>query len=331
MGSLNRTQTSFRRAAPALALLAYLCTAPLARAGDLSFHPAGDGVFAFDTGQVRGRLTAGTNSQGVISLVDSKTGKELTRGQAAYGILSFYRLLSTDHRWGAVAWDWPKRGRLLPGGAVEITWPAGDDHPVDLTAVYRWSAPGTLDLEASATPARVIAKLEVFLGSYFADAFRAQVYLKPARHGSGQPGLVSPDVNPLVVGTYLAFPRDRAAASLFYDGRWDKGLNPVQWSVTRHMAGPLVIQHDRQTGITCALMARPDDCFAVNVPYNMDPADGVAGHHSTYLSLFGRDVKAGETVRARLRLLVGTDLPPEKLLEAYRGFAQDAGTTGPAR
>lgn len=303
-------------------LLTLLFTAPLAPAADLRFHAAGEGVFAFDTGRLRGRLTAGPKSQGIVSLVDSQTGKELTKGQAAYGLLSFYRLLTTDGRFGAAVWDLPKQGRLLPDGSVEIVWPAKDDHPVELTAQYRWSAPDTLDLAVSARPTRDIPKLEVFLGSYFSDAFRAQVYLRPSLHGVGAEGLVPLEVNPLIVGTYLSFPRDRRAARLFFDSRWDQPPHPVHWSVTRSMAGPLVVQHDRQTGTTCVLMACPEECFAVNASYHADPPDRVSAHHSIYHSLFGRDVRAGEAPRARLRLVVATGLQPEKVLEVYRAFAE---------
>jgi hypothetical protein len=299
-----------------------LCMAAAALAGDLKFRAAGEGVFTFDTGQVRGRLEAKPQSQGVISLVDARTGKELTHGFKDYGFFSLYRLLYTGGRWGPACWEMPKEGTLLDDGAVQITWPAQDDHPVELTAVYRWSSPNTLDLEVSAKPGKDASKFELFLASYFSEASRAEVYVKPGLHGGGKAGFMLADATPMTVGTYLAFPRDRSAAQMFYDTRWDREPHPVQWSVTRYMAGPLVAQRDRAAGTTAVVMARPEDCFAVDLSYNMEPPDGVAGHHSTYFSLFGRDVKAGETRRARLRLLVGHEIKPEEIIEAYRSFSQ---------
>ena len=49
-------------------------------------------------------------------------------------------------------------------------------------------------------------------------------------------------------------------------------------------------------------MSPPSDCFGVLTPFEAE------GHRSTYLSLFGNDLKAGETAKARTRLVVGTNL-----------------------
>ena len=297
-----------------------LSVAATAMGQDLKFKTGGEGLLTFDTGVVRGKLAAGPQSQGLTSLVDVKTGKELAHGSQEYGIFSVYRLLYTDGRWGHAGWEMPKEAKLTTDDAAQITWPAKDEHPVAMTAIYRWTAADTLDLELSAKPEKDAPRFELFLASYFNNDCRADVYLKPGFHTQGKPALVAAEVSLLTVGTYLAFPRDRAAAQSFFDARWDKEPNPVQWSVTRYMAGPLAVQRDEKANIDVALMAQPEDCFAIDMPYNMTPPDGVAGHHSTYFSLFGKDVKAGETVKARLRLLVGTELKAEKILEAYREF-----------
>jgi hypothetical protein len=49
------------------------------------------------------------------------------------------------------------------------------------------------------------------------------------------------------------------------------------------------------------------------------PEDGVAGHHSTYLSLFGADLKPGQTAEAHLRLVVGK-FTPAQALDRYQEF-----------
>ncbi len=68
-------------------------------------------------------------------------------------------------------------------------------------------------------------------------------------------------------------------------------------------------------------MAPPADCFAVATPYNQDPPDRVANHRSLYLSLFGQDVGAGETVRARSRLVVAAGLTDEAAVKRFEEYA----------
>jgi len=313
------TNLSMRVAGAALLTLGLAASL---HAQDLKFQTAGEGAYTFDTGALRGKLLAGPKSQGITSLIDVKTGKELTHGHAEFGVFSIYRLLYTDGRWGHAGWEMPKEGKLSNDGALQIAWPAQDEHPVELTATYRWTAANTLDLEVAAKPKKDAPKFELFLASYFNEHTRAEVYLKPGFHAGGEPALIAADVCPLTLGTYLAFPRDRAAAQMFCDQRWDKEPNPVHWSITRYMAGPLAVQRDQKDKTALVLMARPEDCFSIDMPYNMTPPDGVAAHHSTYFSLFGKNVKAGEMVKARLRLMVGQDSKADKILEAYRGFCE---------
>jgi len=93
----------------------------------------------------------------------------------------------------------------------------------------------------------------------------------------------------------------------------------VQWSVTRWLAAPLAMRREEKSGVAAVLMSPPEDCFAVATPYNRTPPDGVAGHQSIYLSLFGRDVKAGETARAHSRLVVGR-LSDQQAVEQYETY-----------
>jgi len=43
-------------------------------------------------------------------------------------------------------------------------------------------------------------------------------------------------------------------------------------------------------------------------------------HYSMYLSLWGRDVKAGETAQARARLVIGEQWTDAQVLDAYAQF-----------
>lgn len=291
-------------------------------AAELAFKPAGkDGLFDFNTGACKGQMRADKASQGFDSFVDVASGAQLVH---APGLLSYYRLLSRDKRWGEDFRSWPKSARVLEDGALEVFWPPAADHPVELKATYRWKAPDTLDLETVLRPEPDMADVEVFLSSYFAKGFRSRVYVRAPRHKPGKPHFLPLDANPFTVGTYLAFPRDLRAAQLFYDGRWERGRHPVQFSVNRFLEAPIALKVNDTTGLTCVFLSRPEDCFAVDAPYDRDPPDGVAAHYSLYLSLFGRDLGAGQTARAVTRLVVGRDISEDRALTLYRRFIEEA-------
>lgn len=302
--------------------LGLFASAAVAQAPDLSFKAGQAGEFTFDTGTYAGRLVVGEKSQGLVSLIDKATGTGLTKGQPNYGIFSFYRLLSPKQRWGGVIWEWPKTARLLPDGGLRIDWPAADDHPAHISATFRWTSPDTLDLEAGIQPERDMPKLELFIGSYFKDGARGKVYLAAPRHAPGKPELLPVDVTFMTLGTFLAFPRDLEAAQLVYDGRWEQGLHPVQWSISRYLGAPLAMRRDDKTGLTVMLMSRADDCSCVYCSYDKDPPDGVAGHFSTYLSLFGGDLKKGGTAHARARLVIRQDVTSADAINVYEQFVK---------
>ncbi|NQT83946.1 hypothetical protein HQ563_13045 [bacterium] len=302
----------------------WLMTASLlVESADLAFRNEGDGLFSFDTGAVRGELLADDKSQGIRTLVHIETGMELAYGQNNPGVLSYYRVFSANKRWGDSARGWPKSAKLLPDGAVQVHWLSRNDHPFEMTAIYRWSLPDTLDLETIVKPDRDMEEFEVFLSSYFNRQFKSLVYVKRTIHAPGDPFFLPTDVNDLVLGTYLAFPRDRQAAQIIYDGRWDYEPHPVHFSVAKYLAYPLCMKRDAQSGITVVLMSRPGDCFAIETPYNMDPPDGIAGHSSMYMSLFGEDIKATQTVRACTRLIVRRRLSERDAISLYSRFINE--------
>ena len=296
-------------------------TTTLAQPPNLAFQPAGEGYYEFDTGVLKGKLRLDGRSQGIVSLIDVKSGVHVAHGDGLPGVLSYYRIFANNKRYGHAARDWPTESKLLPDGAVEVHWPPAEDHPLDLTAVYRLTAPDTIDLETTVKPQVDMPRFEVFLSSYFGREFRALVYVKPNRFSGGPSVLLPADVNPMVDGTYLMFPRDLPAAQMIFDGRWEFPPNPVQWSVTRRLAGPMAVRRAEKSGLATVLMAPPGDCFAVSTPYNKTPPDGVAGHNSLYLSLFGRDLRAGQTAKAHSRLVVGM-LSDKQAIELYGTYLE---------
>ncbi len=295
----------------AIALALFLGADP--RAGSaapaLAFKRAADGGFEFDTGQLRGRLRPGGRALGLCSVVHEPTGAALDRSN---GLFSHYRVFTADHRYGGGAWDWPGTARLRDDGAVEVEWPAAEGRPFVLRAVYRWHNPATLDLETSVTAHADLPGFESFLASYFSEPFTN--CLVEARSGFAADSGARFIEATQSVGDWQMFTRDLSVLTLITDGRWKREPNPVNWVIVGQWAEPLGLRRAPALGLTAVAMAAPEDCFALATPQETD------GHRSLYLSLFGRTVKAGETARARARLVVGTDLTERRAVELYQRY-----------
>jgi len=296
---------------------------------DLSFKPAGEGWFAFDTGAFKGKLQADGKSQGIPTFIDGSTNTELAYGGTNPGILSFYRVFSAGKRWGDpqkgdTMRQWTQVCKVLPGGSVEVFWPAADDHPVEVRATFTWVDPGTIEVVTTATPRIDMPKFEIFISSYFNNDFQNYVYVAPPRHAGGKARFLCPTHSELIDGTYTAFPRDLPSAQMIYDGRWEQGHSPVQWSITQLLAAPVCLMRDAKKDITFVKMSRPQDCFAIEMPYFKSPPDGIAGHRSLYMSLFGGDLRAGQSAKTCVRLVVGRGLSNEKVLGLYEAFIKGA-------
>jgi len=310
------------RSVASTAILLLVAAPVLADPPEVAFELAAEeGFFDFDTGQLRGQLRLDGKLQGISEMVHAASGLEVTYGEGHVGLLSPYRVFSTDTRYTHAARDWPSVPKLLPDGAVEVYFPPADDHPLEMTAIYRWVAPDTLDLETIVKPLIDMPRFEVFLSNYFADGFSARVYVQPPRFARGEPpALVAADFHPLMDGNYLMFPRDRAAVQIIFDRRWEQPPSPVQWCVNRYMAAPLAMRRHQGSGVAAVLMAPPDDCFAVATPYNKTPPDRIAGHRSLYFSLFGGDIEKGQTARARTRLVVRQGLTDDQAVKLYQAY-----------
>jgi hypothetical protein len=262
--------------------------------------------FRFDTGALRGVLRGGGRPAGLTELVDCASGAKIA---GPHGIFGFYRLFDAETRYTD---GWSRTGsvaRLLSDGAVEATWPADEGHPFDLRAVYRWRSPRTLDLETTVTARRALRKFEVFLASYVIGFPESRVYAKT----EGGPAFVAADE---VSGIWQAFPRDDAAAAIVRDGRWTRPLYPVEWTMRPFLAAPLGMRRDATNGLAVLVMARPRDCFAVLTPH------GAESHRSLYLSLFGRDLRAGESATAIGRLVVARGLTDAGAVAEFEAFVR---------
>ncbi len=295
-----------------LALMFSLCLWPAAADQQLGFAPGASNEFTFDTGVLRGKLRAGGKSVGLSSVVHIPSGLRLDHSM---GLFSHYRVFSSGKRYGTAAWDWPSQARLKPDGAVEVSWPA-TDRPFELRALYHWSASNVLDLETSVRAQTDLPKFESFLASYFTEAFtNASVYAKPAGDSAGAVSFLPLEKS---AGTWQVFPKDSSMLSLIQDGRWKIEPNPVDWVVRPPLAAPVCTRRAAANGVTVVLMGLLGDCFAISAPYESEP------HYSMYLSLFGRDLRPGETATARSRLVFGTKLTNPEIVALYEAFRRQA-------
>jgi len=277
-----------------------------------AFTPDGKGGYTFDTGVLRGTLSAEGKSRGLSSVVHVPTGARLDRGA---GICSFYRVFTTNRRYGKSAWDWPGTSELQPDGAVRITWPAAEGRPFQLTAVYRWANETALDVTITVKAREKLSEFEVFLASYFDEAFASpHVFVKANPDAEGRGGYMLAKKSH---GDWLMFPRDRGLVPLIRDGRWDKEPHPVDWTIMPELQMPIAYRRGVSAVPMVILMAPRADCFAMSTPYEGE------SHYSLYASLFGRDVKAGESATARTRFVVMAAGRDADILGMYGEYMKD--------
>jgi hypothetical protein len=279
---------------------------------ELAFTQSKDGGYEFDTGILCGRLREAGKGLGLTSVVHVPTGTKLN---GAYGILSYYRVFTTNKRYGTAAWSWPGSSKLLPNGTVQVTWPEADDRPFEMTAIYHFCDDSTLDAETIVKAGKDLSKFEVFLASYFNEAFPLpQVYVAASPETEGKPAFLTAKKS---FGNWQMFPRNEDVLPIIRDGRWQKEPNPVDWRIMPRMAMPIALRRGSDAAPTVILMAPPEDCFAIASPYEAE------GHYSMYFSLFGGDIMAGQMARARLRLVVTSTASDREFLDLYHKYMKD--------
>ena len=240
---------------------------------------------------------------GLTEVIHVPTGRRL---DGSVGILSFYRVFTANKRYGTAAWDWPNgKATRLPDGAVEYAWPATDDRPVEFKAIYLWKNPTTIDVEITVTARAEVKGFESFLASYFDKAFAT-----PAAYADKAGFLVAKKD----AGDWQMFPRDEKSAPLIQDGRWKIEPNPVDWAIRPQLAAPLAVRRDAESKLAVIVMAPPEDCFAVAMPYEGEQ------HYSLYLSLLGRDLKVGQTLKAHARFVVAESVSDAEIIERYTQY-----------
>jgi len=275
----------------------------------LAFTPGDNGEYRFDTGVLRGVLRPDGKSRGLSSVVHVPSGTRLDRG---VGIVSHYRVFTAGKRYGPAAWSWPGTAQLRADGTVRTTWPATPDRPFEMTALYRWADPQTLDVETTVTAREDLSDFESFLASYFDEAF-------PSPYVSVQPPGGEIRLSFLLgeksLGDWLMFTTNGSGHyGLIRDGRWTIEPHPVEWTILPRLAGPLCFRRGRDHELTVILMAT--DCFAVAMPY-----EGEA-HYSLYLSLFGHHVKAGKTATASTRFVVASNVTDRQVRRLYHRYTK---------
>lgn len=291
----------------AILFVCSLCSA--AEKADLAFAPGENGEYTFDTGVLKGVLQPGGKAQGLASVVHIPSG---TRLDAGAGIFSLYRVFTAGKRYGAMAWDWPSTSKRLPDGAVEVIRPAAPDRPFDLIAVYRWTAPTTLDLELTVQAHEDLDDFEIFLASYF-DKSLASPYVYSADGPEGQPGFTLATKSD---GDWQLFPRDDQVPAIVHDGRWTKPPYPLDWAIRPPFAAPLAFRRNADRSLAVAIMSPLTDCIAISTPYEGET------HYSLYPSLFGHDVRAGHSAQARVRFTVTTEATESNILNLYQNYTR---------
>jgi len=188
------------------------------------------------------------------------------------------------------------------GRSVEVTWPSADDRPFELSAVYRWAGPATLDVETRVRPRMDLPDFESFVAFYFNERFTESSVL-----GDGK--LMPAEQSE---GTWQMFPRDAAAVRMIRDGRWKVPPSPVDWTIRPQFAWPVGVRRSAASGIAALMMCR--ECIAVSSPHQTE------GHYSMYLSLFGKTIRKDKTAASHVRLILLPAVTPAQAGRLYDEF-----------
>jgi hypothetical protein len=281
----------------------------LAADANLAFKADDQGNLGFNTGVVKGSLKKDGLGAGLKPITFIEPNVPIDNN---HGLLVPYRFLTPQKRYGFGSWEWPRTGKLLNDGGAELRWAAAADRPFTFSSTLRWKAADTVDLTLIFTPETDLEKFELFLGSYFRKFTVAKAYVKDA--GNGQPGFVD---SPKDKGEMQLFPSNPEVLAIIKDGRWKFPPYPNNWAFRPDLAAPLGIKQEPTSGVTVLIMAPPEDCFALSV------SQQEAGLGAFYLSLFGKDVKKGQSLTGHARLIFGRNTSDEQALQKYRDYLKD--------
>ena len=250
---------------------------------------------------------------------------EKANGGSIGELLLPYRILSRDG-WHGEAREMPHR--LVPGtDGFEIEWSASISHPARLNMSVKASGEGTFDVRLRAEILGPITGYELFQSWYFARGYQGGAYVTSMKdEHETAPGLlqVRPSDVDIYREMYISFPRDERAAEMLCDGRWQRGRHFTRFLPCRYYALPLGFYANQATGIGIVMMGRREEVFSVNLAYHSENSQSSVGqHNSFYLSLLGRDVRAGETVETGYRMVIGRfGADARSHLEAWKAYAR---------
>jgi hypothetical protein len=244
-------------------------------------------------------------------------------GEVVGDLLLPYRLLSTN-AWHGEAREMAHQAELIEDGIV-CTWSPTIGHPARLTITTKLVGVNTLDVSVEVQAEAHFSQYEVFYSNYLRKPMRGGAYVAALPHETSPvPGWtpVFPESAAMFREIYIAFPRDERGAERICDGRWQRGRHFTRFLPCRYYAAPLAFYYHPETHLATIMMASPQDAYAVSLAYQTtEQHDGVGHHNSLYLSLFGRDLQAGEKAQARLRMVIdrnGTD--PAQHYAHYKTF-----------
>lgn len=275
--------------------------------------------YCFQGDVVSGKYLTAGHYQGMRSVVYRPAGIEVAAGEKLPGLVAPYRVFGNGKRYGDVR-DRATQVKIMPEG-LQVTHPADKENPLDLVSVYTWEG-DTLTVRYTLTVHEEMRSFELGVASYLSAGFRAFIFRQSNVWGEKAPKFVPVDTNPMM-DVYGLFPRSEAEMKTIYDGRWDLPPYPVRCGAPAFFEAPLSYRRQAKSGVTAVGMGDPKECYAVAVAVNDPPEDPdpAKGYQATYFYHFGRDLHKGETVKFRVRWILGQDMPEQEMLARWEAFA----------
>lgn len=323
---------------PILTLLSALLLAPFALAQSPELPPdtakparltknAETGAFDFDTPLMSGSIATEGPYHGVVRLVDKQSGRQVN--DARYSVLNLFKLMSVNLGMGTPRLN--KREVKASDTAVEIFWPATEDHQGEITARYTVSGPATIDLHLTLRVKGTYAGYELLLPNYFDLAMIPHVYLLRRAVGGKNPDAdpVVPEFSEVYRGCSLVFPRDAHAARRPLDGRWSRSefkANVAPFFPLRHYAHPVAFMSDPEKKHAVVLMMKRNACSAISARYYTPRVEDRATTYSAVdFLIFGDDLVPGDVRTAQVRLVVSPlDDAMSQPLALYEKFVAES-------
>jgi hypothetical protein len=240
---------------------------------------------------------------------------------AGTGMLNFFRVLIE----GGYLTELREEDAVLetePDG-LTMTWLPTIRRQVKVKVRFTFKQPNIIDMDMWVEPLANYPAFEILLSGYMAAGFESGVYVAKEEFGSDDPQQIRLIDQPMIHGVWPFFPRNEAGAHLLTDGRHQKGRWFWRMAIGRRYALPLAFFS--KNGVDAIVMGRPEDVYAVGATYKGDEKnDGVAGHRSLYLSLFGEDFKAGDGRRTQMRMVIGNyGSDPKMHQKLYQSFLNE--------